>query len=297
VLAERLKAHVTYLSGTLGEHNMTRFPKQLEMAADYIEKEFRGMGLTPKIQTYTIKEIPQVKGQTAKNISVEISGTSRPDEIIVIGAHYDSVEQAPGADDNSSGVAGMLEMARRFATHQPNRTLRFVAWTNEEPPYFWTQDMGSLVYAKECREKNENIIVGISLECLGFYSDQSGSQKYPFPLGLFYPPVADFVSFVGNTASKRQVHDLIKLFREKVKFPSDGAALPGTLEGIGWSDHWSFWEAGYPGVVVTDTAYLRNDHYHTGHDSPNTLDYEKMARVIYGMNDVIESYDKIVVRQ
>jgi Zn-dependent M28 family amino/carboxypeptidase len=181
----------------------------------------------------------------------------------------------------------VLALAKSPALQKPERTLRFVAFVNEEPPFFQTEGMGSTVYAKRCRDRGEKVVAMLSLETIGYYSDDEGSQKYPFPLGLFYPSRGNFIAFVGNTSNARLVRRCIKTFRAKVRFPSEGGAVPGSLPGIGWSDHWSFWEAGYPAIEITDTAPFRYPHYHEETDTPDKLDYERMARVVNGLEEVI----------
>ena len=214
-------------------------------------------------------------------------GTGRPGEIVVVGAHYDSVYGSPGANDNATGVAALLEMARSSKEWIPARTLRFVAFVNEEPPYFQTDNMGSRVYARRCRERGENITAMYSLETIGCYSDAENSQIYPFPFKLFYPTRGNFLGFVGNTSSRSLVRKSIRIFRENSAFPSEGIAAPGGLTGIGWSDQWSFWEEGYPGVMLTDTAIFRYKHYHKMADTPDKIDYERMARVVDGLTRLL----------
>jgi Zn-dependent M28 family amino/carboxypeptidase len=222
------------------------------------------------------------------NLEVEIPGGARRDEIIVVGAHYDSVLGSPGANDNGSGVAAVLELARRWAGRERARTVRYVTFVNEEPPYFRTDRMGSLVYARRCRERGDRVVAMITLETMGCYRSDTGSQQYPFPVGLFYPSRGDFIAFVGNTANARLVRQCIRTFRERASFPSEGGALPGWLPGIGWSDHWAFWQAGFPGIMVTDTAPFRYAHYHSAADTPDKLDYDRLARVVDGMDKVLE---------
>jgi Zn-dependent M28 family amino/carboxypeptidase len=172
---------------------------------------------------------------------------------------------------------------------QPERTLRFVAFTDEEPPCFQTECMGSLASAKACKAKGEDIAAMISLETLGCYSEEEGSQSYPLPiLGFAYPSRGNFVAFVGNVASGGLVREAIGAFRETTAFPSEGAALPGWIPGVGWSDHWSFWQQGYPAIMVTDTAPFRYRHYHKASDTPDELDYERLARVVEGLTKVVE---------
>ena len=202
-------------------------------------------------------------------------------------AHYDSVPDCPGADDNASGVAVLLALARAVDDRAAPRTIRFVAFVNEEPPHFWNESMGSLHYAKACKDRGDDIVAMLSLESLGYYRDEPGSQKYPPIVSWFYPSRGDFVGFVGDLSSRWLVHESIRTFRGAASFPSEGAALPSFVAGVGWSDHWSFWQVGYPGVMVTDTAPFRNPHYHTAGDTPDTLDYDRLARVTAGLVTVV----------
>lgn len=221
------------------------------------------------------------------NLDVTVPGTSRPSEIVLIGAHFDTFQGTPGADDNASGVAATIELARRFADRPQPRTLRFAFFVNEEPPAFQTQDMGSWVYAKKCKAEGEQIKAMLSLETIGYYTSQPRSQKYPPVLAAFYPDRGDFVAFVGNVSSRSLVKQSIASFRARNVFPSEGAALPEGVPGVGWSDHWAFWQEGYPAIMVTDTAPFRNPNYHNVGDRPDTLDYGAMARVVDGLEAVI----------
>ena len=292
-LREELRADVQKVAGDIGERNMWHYP-QLNAAADFIENSFSRAGLRPRRDTY------EIRGQACHNIDAEISGASP--EIILIGAHYDSVFGSPGANDNGSGVAAMLALARRFANRQPERrltqtpykTLRFVAFVNEEPPYFLSGEMGSLVYARRCKERGEKISAMISLETIGYFSDAPNSQIYPSrALGAFYPKVGNFIGFVSNVHSRTLLRRAIALFREHAKIPSEGAALPWFIPGVSWSDQWSFWKNGYPGIMVTDTAPFRYPYYHSADDTPDKLDYDRFALVVSGMEKVIENLDKL----
>lgn len=280
-LSVELRQHVEKLAGEIGERNVY-LPKKLAAAADYIESTLANAGHKVARQSYP------AGGESCDNLEVEVLGSIWPEEIVVIGAHYDSVVGSPGADDNASGVAALLALARRPEFQKPARTLRFVAFVNEEPPFFQTEQMGSLVYARRCRERGERITAMMSLESLGYYQPQEYSQKYPFPIGVFYPSRGDFVAFVGRTRDRALVRRCVKLFRDQTQFPSEGGALPGALPGIGWSDHWAFWQVDYPAVMATDTAPFRSAHYHTDHDTPEQLDYDRFARVVDGMAKVIE---------
>ena len=279
-LSIRMKDHVTTLAGKIGERNLKHYAS-LKAAAGYVRSSFQQLGYQVAEQEFT------VDGQSVTNIEVEVAGTNLPAEIVVVGAHYDSVYGSPGANDNATGVAALLELARFFKDQTPARTLRFVAFVNEEPPYFQTDNMGSRVYARRCRERDENITAMFSLETIGCYSDAPNSQIYPFPFKLFYPTRGDFLGFVGDTSSRSLVRKSIRIFRENAAFPSEGIAAPGGLTGIGWSDQWSFWEEGYPGVMITDTAIFRYKHYHRMADTPDKIDYDRMTRAVDGLKNVL----------
>ena len=284
-LRAELKSDVQTLAGEIGERNMARYP-QLNAAADFIEDSFSRAGLHPRRDSY------EVRGQACHNIEAEIPGT-RPN-VVLIGAHYDSVFGSPGANDNGSGVAALLALARRFAGKPAQQTLRFVAFVNEEPPYFLTEQMGSLVYAGRCKARGDRISAMISLETIGYFSDAPHSQTYPaLGLGVFYPTVGNFIGFVSNVHSRALLRRSITLFRKHAKIPSEGAALPSFVPGVSWSDQWAFWQHGYPGIMITDTAPFRYPHYHSATDTPDKLDYDRFALVVSGMQKVIEGLDKL----
>jgi Zn-dependent M28 family amino/carboxypeptidase len=276
---------VKALATDIGERNVDH-SAALEAAAKYIETEFRKLGLQPASQEYSVRDL------TVRNIDVTVRGTIKPDEIIVIGAHYDSVAGAPGANDNASGVAAVFEIARALKDAKLARTLRFVAFVNEEPPYFQTDLMGSSVYASRCRERHENIVAMLTPETIGYYSDAKNSQHYPGMIGMFYPKVGNFIAFVGETESAGLVERCVGSFRAHAKFPSEGGAAPASIEGVGWSDHWSFQRELYPALMITDTAPFRYPHYHTPDDTPDKIDYDRTARVIDGLVKVVEDLAK-----
>ena len=276
-LAGQLLSDVVELADRIGERNALE-PEAYREAAAFIEKRFGEAGLKVERQAF------EAEGNTFENLETEIPGSG---EIFIVGAHYDSVIGSPGANDNGSGVAALLALAGRLAGTQPRRTLRLVAFANEEPPWFLGPAMGSRVYSARCKERGENIVGMISLETIGYYTDEEGSQNYPPPLSFFYPSTGNFVAFVGNLSSRRLVHDAISAFRQHASFPSEGAALPGWMEGVYWSDHWSFWEEGYPALMVTDTAPFRFKAYHTQADRPDRLDYPRFARVVTGLEAVV----------
>ena len=277
-LARDLEADVKEIASE--PHNYLAYNRLLA-TAQYLETAFADSGYQVNHYKYRIDD------QEFDNLEVDIPGKTKAEEIIVIGAHYDSVAHVPGANDNGSGAAAVLALARRFAGKPQQRTLRFVEFVNEEPPFFWTPNMGSLVYAKICKQRQDNIVGMISLETMGYYSDELGSQQYPTPLNLFYPLQGNFIAFIGNMDSGNWVKQVIGSFRQHTQFPSEGAAVPNLLPGIGWSDHWSFWQQGYPALMITDTAPFRYPYYHTSEDTPDKINYGKLARVVAGLERVI----------
>jgi hypothetical protein len=279
-LAAELRRDVERLAAEIGSRS-TFFPRKLADAALFLRNELERAGYP------TITEYPVERGSATPSFEVTLTGTTRPGEIIVIGAHYDVFQGTPGADDNASGCAAVLALARRFAHKPQPRTIRFVLFTSEEPPNFMQPAMGSWVYAKACRERNDAITAMLSLETLGYYSTAPGSQHYPPGLSLLFPSTGDFVAFVGNVSSRGLLRHSIGVFRETTPFPSEGAALPQGVPGVGWSDHWAFWQEGYKAIMVTDTALFRNANYHTPTDTPDTLDYDRLARVVEGLERVI----------
>jgi Zn-dependent M28 family amino/carboxypeptidase len=261
-LADRLRQHVRTLAAR--ERNV-----DLETAARYIEA---AMGST---RSHSFRS----GGRTVRNIETGAGP-------FVIGAHYDSVPGSPGADDNASGVAVLIELARM------GLPARFVAFANEEMPYFQSGEMGSYLWAERAHKAGERIDAMLSLEMLGYYRDAPGTQKYPPPLSWFYPDRGDFVAFVGDIGSRGLVRRTVGAFRRNAQFPSQGVAAPAGIPGVTWSDHWSFRQHDYPAIMVTDTAFFRNPHYHLASDTPDKLDYERMARVTLGLAATIRELTK-----
>ncbi len=277
---ERLERHVTMLAGDIGERNLWH-PRELDAAAEYIERVFEEAGYAVVRQEF------EAEGFTVANVEAELAGTSKSAELVVVGAHYDSVVGSPGANDNATGVAALLEIARRLSGERLSRTVRFVAFVNEEPPFSRTDSMGSRRYAARARERTEAIVAMLSLETIGYYSDEKKSQHYPFPLALFHPNTANFIGFVGNLSSRRLVRRVHETFEQHSDFPARSASAPSWVTGIGWSDHWAFWEEGYPAIMVTDTALFRYAHYHTMSDTPDKIDYARFTRVTEGLTHVV----------
>lgn len=281
-IRDHLASDVNYLSVTIGERSMER-PGSLEKADAYIRERLQLAGYTAKELSY------QVGSNQVKNIEAMLDRQQSPTETVVVGAHYDSVAGTVGADDNATGVAATLELARLLQRSSLRRTVRFVFFVNEEPPYFQTENMGSWQYARELRRDDLRVTAMISLETIGFYSDAANSQKYPAVLGLFYPNRGNFIGFVGNSKSRDLVRKSVRTFRETTQFPSEGIAAPPDLPGVGWSDQWSFWQQNYPAIMITDTAVFRYPYYHTENDSIGKVDFGKAARIVEGVRRVIEA--------
>jgi Zn-dependent M28 family amino/carboxypeptidase len=279
-IANRLSDHVQYLSTTIGERNLER-KGSLQATEDYLRRALAQPGYPVAESTFTVED------QSVSNLEAELRGTEPSAGIVVVGAHYDSVSGTVGANDNASGVAATLELARLLKDAKPRRAVRFAFFVNEEPPYFQTSQMGSFAYAGQLRKNAIPVFAMLSLETIGYYSDTPGSQKYPPLFSLFYPSRGNFIGFVGNTESRALVTKAVRQFRESVAFPSEGVSAPASLPGIGWSDHWSFWQRGYPAIMITDTAPFRYPYYHTTSDTADKLDFGRMARVVDGLQSVV----------
>jgi Zn-dependent M28 family amino/carboxypeptidase len=279
-LQESLRHTVETLAGAIGIRNVRR-PKALAEAARFLETELGAAGVVVKREVFT------TEGLETANLVATIPGQKAPHEIVVVGAHYDTAAHTPGADDNASGVAAVLELARLAASRHPGRSLRFVFFANEEPPYFQTEKMGSLVYARACRAREDDVVAALSIESVGIFSDMPKSQHYPWPFSWFYPSTGDFLAFIGNPASRELVRRATVAFRKGATVASEAAVVPESIDGVGWSDHWAFWQVGYPAIMVTDTAVFRNVHYHEAEDTPEKLDYARLGRAVRGLDTVV----------
>ncbi len=276
-LAQRLERHVRAVASV--PHNVEH-PAALEAAARYIEAEIAQLGLKSVPHAY------QVDGVDVRNIEIVIEPATPAGDLpcYVIGAHYDAPDDIPGANDNGSGTAALLELARLLApTPLRHARQRLVFFVNEEQPYGKSEAMGSWQYARNLAEQHEPVAGMIALETLGYFSDIPGSQRLPKPFGLIYPHTGNFVAFVALPGGRRLLHAAIGAFRRHTAFPSVGGLAPGFIEGIDLSDHWSFKQFGYPALMVTDTALYRNPHYHELTDTPENVDYPSLARITLGL--------------
>ena len=273
---ERVRTHVHTLAGDIGERNLFR-PLALQQAAAYIERVWREQGYAVTRHEYT------VRGETGANLEVTREGTDPAAGILIVGAHYDSVIGSPGANDNGSGVSALLEIARHFRARTPARTVRFIAFVNEEPPFFKTQDMGSRAYVAMAQARGDDIRAMICLETIGYYSDRADSQHYPPLFNLFYPDAGNFIGFVSNFRSRALLRESVAAFRAASDFPLEYISTFTFIPGVDWSDHWSFWRDGIPAIMVTDTAPYRYPYYHSAGDTPDKVSYKELTQVIAGL--------------
>lgn len=269
---------VKYLSETIGIRDDSSIDK-LSKTADYIEAKMRSYGCNAKKQPFTFS------GNTYYNVVCEVKGTDKENKsILVIGAHYDTVSTTPGADDNASAVAGMLELARLASAKPIKHTVRFVAFCLEEPPAFRTKNMGSYVYAESLKKEGADIYGMISLEMIGYFSEEKGSQYYPLSIiKWFYPSTGNFIAFVGDFSSRQFTWKMEENFKKFSSVPVESISTFKSIPGIDFSDHRNFWEFGYRAFMITDTSFYRNPNYHMPTDTPETLNYDKMAEIVSGL--------------
>jgi len=271
----RLETHVRALAERFsprGDRNL----RNLAAAAGYIADMLRAAGGQVSDQPYSSD------GDTYRNVIAAFGPQS--EEQVVIGAHYDTFLGFPGADDNASGVAGVLELARLLGADTPRVRVELVAYSLEEPPHFRTESMGSAVHAASLKAKNARVRAMISLEMIGCFRDERGSQKFPLGLlQLLYPSTGNFIAVVGRIGGGGLVRTVKKAMRGATPLPVRSVNAPGFIPGIDFSDHLAYWNQGYPALMVTDTAFYRNPRYHTADDLPYTLDYRRMALVVDGL--------------
>jgi Zn-dependent M28 family amino/carboxypeptidase len=265
------------------------YPETLNAAADFIDKEFQALGFVVESHFYECDEAK------VRNLIVEKKGSQPELSSIVVGAHYDTVVGTPGADDNASGIAGLLELARLLKDHPNMRTIKFVAFPHEEPPYFFTHLMGSRQYARKLKQEGANVLVMLALEMLA-YAGEKYDQLYPAPLMRTlgrYPKYGDFIALVGNLRSLRMMSVVRRAMRLRGTIGVESLSAPGFLPPLFLSDHSSFWSAGFPALMITDTAFLRNPHYHRESDMADTLNYTFLAEVIALVSSAVLALDEV----
>lgn len=292
VSAKRLETHVRYLSETLYPRSFDH-EKNINAAADYIKKELEDAGITVTEQPY------EVDGVTYRNLSAHFGPKDGP--ILIVGAHYDSHGIAgtdfqpdthtPGADDNASGTAGLIELALLLQKNPPKHPVELVAYTLEEPPFFRTHLMGSAVHARSVKDSGKPIKFMISLEMIGYFSDQANSQQYPAKiLHSLYPDTGNFIAIIGRFADKKQTREVKSLLAGATSLPVYSMNAPASLvPGLDFSDHMNYWNENINAVMITDTAFFRNTNYHKAGDTADTLDYQRMAKVVQGVYAVVQN--------
>jgi Zn-dependent M28 family amino/carboxypeptidase len=278
--ALRLERTVRRLAEQIGDRHAWK-PHSLHSAARMVAEHFAESRLHVEKQWY------RARGVEVANIEARLPGLDRSSEVVIVGAHYDTLPRSPGANDNGSGVAALLELARSLAGAAHSREVRFVAFVNEEPPFFQTPLMGSWVYARRCRARGEHVAAMLALDTVGYFSSEPDSQRWPEPYDQRLPSCGDFLSFVANSPSSPLMRRCVRAFRRSSTLPARGSSAPEHVRGVSWSDHWSFWRHQYPAVMVTDTALFRYPHYHTPHDTPDKVDFGSLARVLDGLVGVV----------
>ena len=278
IIQANLEKHVQMLAGIIGPRNS---PQSSSKTREYIVRTMSSYGYTVEAQGYV------VDNNKFTNLQAKSCGSRNPTEIILVGAHYDTFGGSPGADDNGSGVATVLELARLNAGVRNPCTIRFVFFGSEEPPYFGSNNMGSYQYAERCFQRKENIKGLLVMETLGYYSEKPKSQAYPCNFVPGYPDAGNFIAFVGNLDSRKLTEQCLGSFRESCHFPSEGIAAPDWIIGVDWSDQYWFWKRHYPALMITDTAPYRYPYYHSIQDTPDKLNYPSFARVVTGLSNVL----------
>ncbi|MDX1824565.1 MAG: M28 family peptidase [Thiohalomonadales bacterium] len=275
-LQQNLHGQVYHLAKEIGERNL-QHAEALHAAEDYIKQTWQQQGFHVERQAYLERDIE------CANLEITQTGKRQADQIILIGAHYDTVYGSPGANDNGSGVAVLLELSRLFQLEATNLSVRFVAFVNEEPPFFFSGRQGSNIYAKAIRQRGDDVRLMLALETMGYYSDAPRSQDYPPLFRYFYPDTGNFISFVTNLGSRRKMLKLAQAFRQVTDFPLEHVATFAFIPGVAWSDHLSFWRQKYNALMVTDTAFYRYPYYHSAKDTAEKLNYPHLARVCQGL--------------
>jgi Zn-dependent M28 family amino/carboxypeptidase len=273
-----LQEHVHQLAGEIGERNVF-LPAALAVVAEYIEQTWSDQGYDVTKQSY------ETHNQQCTNLEVTCVGERNPGQILLIGAHYDSARGAPGANDNASGVAALLEMSRLFKRLRPAISVRFVAFVNEEPPFSFGSKQGSMVYAKMAKARGDDIALMVAMDCIGCYSEQAGSQHYPPFFGFFYPSEGNFLAVISNLASRHSMHMFVEQFHIVSDFPLEHLATTSFVPGVSWSDHRSFWKQGYRALLVTDTAFYRYQHYHSASDTPDKISYPRFTQAVISLHN------------
>lgn len=263
----------------------------MDKTAGYIYNTFSKYTENVEYQTFQVNDERIDVNETYRNVIAHFKGTNSCSEgIYIIGAHYDTFSELVGANDNTSAIAALLELARLFEKYPPKCDLQLVAYSLEEPPFFRSEHMGSYIHAKKLKEQNQNVKLAVILDMIGYYNDEENSQNYPLPLlKAFYPNKANFIALVSNMSWDNIMHlrEAKSIFKETNNLPVYSITAPSFIPGVDFSDHQNYWAFNYPAIFVTDTAFYRSDNYHTEHDKPETLDYERIAKVVESVFEVV----------
>lgn len=275
-IEEILLADVCFLADSIGPRNPDHHGS-LVMAEKWVTERWEAQGYDVKRQEFL------VKGKECANLEVEIPGRMNPSEIVIVSAQYDTWPDSPGANNNASGMVVLMMLSDLLRGYQPDRTIRLVAFTTQEPPYDNTENMGSLRYAQRSKERGEDIHVILCMDAIGIYKQEPGTQNLPFPFSYIYTDRGDFLGFIGNLDSRPHVIETTRGFKKGSSFRIEAGSVPGWVKGAAWSDHSSFWKQGYPGIQITDTGAFRSASHTTSEDTKEKIDFAALSRITVGM--------------
>ncbi len=291
ISSKNLRKHVYTIVEKFSERSYEKIDV-LNKTAEYIHNEFSKYSDEVSYQTYKLEEFLDEKEYEYKNVITNFKGTENcSDGVRIVGAHYDTFSGYKGANDNTSSVAGLLELARVLKENPPRCDVELVAYTLEEPPAFRTNKMGSYIHAKRLKEQGTKVKIALVLETIGFYSDEENSQSYPAPyMEWYYPTKANFIAVVSNLSNILEVRKVKSVLKSSTNLPVYSMNAPTFIPGIDFSDHQNYWKFDFPSVMITDTAFYRSNNYHTENDTPDTLDYDKMAKVVEGVFEMVQTH-------
>ena len=281
---EKLKTHVEKISNEFSPRSAL-FVQNLDKTAAYVKQEFAIAGGNVSEQAF------EANGKTYRNIIARFNAES--EDRIVVGAHYDAAGSLPAADDNASGVAGLIELAYLLGRTKLTKHVELVAYTLEEPPFFGSNQMGSFIHAKSLKDENAAVRLMMSLEMIGYFSDEPNSQSFPVSaMSLFYPSRGNFIAVVGSFGNFSIVRRVKSAMKAQSEVPVRSINAPASIPGIDFSDHRNYWKFGYDAVMITDSAFYRNPNYHTAADTPEKLDYNRMSKVVEAVYYAVLSFAK-----
>ncbi len=275
-IRKELESDIYYMSVRLGPRNAFSY-ERLQKSAEWIKKRWESQGYAVRSRKFSIQ------GKDYENLEIEIRGQKTPTEIVVVSAQYDTLPDSPGANNNASGVTVLLQLSNLLKNSSPDRTLRLVNFVNEEDPFFGTEWMGSFKYAENAYQKHENIKIMLSIDSIGIYKDEPGSQKLPFPFSVFYPDRGNFLAFIGDFGSRKYMIQATRGFKKGSSFLIKAGIVPKWTKGAAWSDHSSFWKFGYHGMQITDTGAFRSPYHTTKEDTIEKINFDALSRIVMGI--------------